>query len=161
MELCGRCLRQLVSLLPHAGNRADGRWCSAHVLLFVQSQTAAHVILPSQRRASCLLQPNPESPSQTHPWLITMVVPNSVKLTILINQWTVLGLNSEDISMFRSKFHVNYITSLFMFLKNNPQQPILVRLGQRRVPGFRLGLQSRLNGILITSSITIYVRICS
>lgn len=118
-------------------------------------------ILPSQRGASCLVQPNPESPPQTHPWLITMVVPNSVKLTILINQWTVLGLNSEDISMFRSNFHVNYISSLFVFLNYNSQKPILVRLGQKRVPGFRLGLQSRLNGILITSSITICVRICS
>lgn len=118
-------------------------------------------ILPSQRGASCLVQPNPESPSQTHPWLITVVVPNFVRLTILINQWTVLGLNSEDILMFRSNFHVNYISSLFVFLKNNSQKPILVQLGQKRVPGFRLELQSRLNGILITSSITIYVRIYS
>lgn len=118
-------------------------------------------IRPSQRGASCLIQPNPESPPQTHPWLFAMVIPNSVKLTIFINQWTVLELNSEVISIFRTNFHVNYITSLFVFLKNNSQQPVLVQLGQKRVPGFKLRLQSRLNGTPITSSITIYVRICS
>lgn len=88
-------------------------------------------IRPSQRGASCLIQPNPESPPQTHPWLIAMVIPNSVKLTILIHQWTVLGLKSEDISMFRTNFHVNYITSLFVFLKNNSQQPVLAQLEQK------------------------------
>lgn len=124
-------LRQLVTLLPHSGNPADGRWCSAHVLPFCPVSNCSPCGYSPVRRASYLGQPNPESPPQTHPWLIAMVIPNSVKLTILINQWTVLGLNSEDISMFRTNFHVNYIISLFVFLKNNSQKPILMWLWQK------------------------------
>lgn len=49
-----------------------------------------------------------------------MVIPNFVRLTILTNQLTVLEVNSKSISMFRSKFYVNYITSLFIILKVTP-----------------------------------------
>lgn len=49
-----------------------------------------------------------------------MVIPNFVRLTILTNQLTVLEVNSENISMFKSKFYVNHITSLFIILKITP-----------------------------------------
>lgn len=51
-----------------------------------------------------------------------MVTPNFVRLTILTNQLTVLEVNSENISMFKSKFYVNHITSLFIILKITPSK---------------------------------------